>query len=506
MASLKNNYYVSSFFWSTVSRILSAIVGFFTVPLLLGLYGKADYGILSLATSCNGYMHLLDLGMNTGAVKFFSQWKAQGKSDLIHKVSGTNMTFYLIISVINILLLVLLAIFGEPLFNITHDQFLTLRSCLLILAVFNVFSWETTPFQQLLQADKQIGFTMQMQSLTQVFKLMLVGLTIYFKWRLTLYFFLLTGIIAVLIIPYAIKCKHDGLVLDFRPKTYWKEFKVVLTFSLAIFALGLFQATATQSRPIILSMFAKDGAGAVAEFRIVEVFPTFVIMLSGVFGGIFLPKTSEMVARNDKAAIERFAYKWTRLTTIVVNVLCFPLILGAKDVLSAYVGSQYTDLSIWLVIWLLTVLWQMHTTPGNALVLAYGKTKLLVIVTAIDCLFSIILNCALSKYLGVGSAIVAYSIYVLIIIGLYYVSFYKKLLGLSRLKLFMDFLLPTMVAVLALGICYFIPFDNLSFWGNNRFYHLVMLGIKAICWFIPYVIMIFVFKLINIEEIRNARK
>lgn len=71
MASLKNNYYVSSFFWSTVSRVLSAIVGFFSVPLLLGLYGKAEYGILALATSCNGYMQLLDLGMNTGAVKYF---------------------------------------------------------------------------------------------------------------------------------------------------------------------------------------------------------------------------------------------------------------------------------------------------------------------------------------------------------------------------------------------------------------------------------------------------
>jgi O-antigen/teichoic acid export membrane protein len=503
---VNTNYYVSSFFWSTVSRILSAIVGFFTVPLLLGLYGKADYGILSLATSCNGYMHLLDLGMNTGAVKFYSQWKAQGKTDLIHKVSGTNMTFYLIISAINILLLVLLAMFGEPLFNITHDQFLTLRSCLLILAAFNVFSWETTPFQQLLQADKQISFTMQMQSITQVLKLVLVGLTIYFKWRLTLYFFLLTGIIAILIIPYAIKCKRDGLVLDFRPKTYWKEFKVVLTFSLAIFALGLFQATATQSRPIILSMFAEDGAGTVAEFRIIEVFPTFVIMLSGVFGGIFLPKTSEMVARNDKVAIEKFAYKWTRLTTIVVNILCFPLIIGAKDALSAYVGSQYSNLSIWLIIWILTVLWQMHTTPGNALVLAYGKTKLLVIVTAIDCIISIIINCALSKYIGVGSAIIAYSIYVLIIIGLYYVSFYKKLLGLSRIKLFLDFLLPTMVGVISLGICSFIPFDDLSFWNNNRFYHSAMLFIKAVSWFVPYIIMIFTFKLVNIKEIKDARK
>ena len=73
-----SNYYFSSFFWSTLAKILNAILGFISIPLLLGYYGKADYGILSIATACNGYMSLLDLGMNTGAVKFYSQWKAEG--------------------------------------------------------------------------------------------------------------------------------------------------------------------------------------------------------------------------------------------------------------------------------------------------------------------------------------------------------------------------------------------------------------------------------------------
>lgn len=420
MASLKNNYYVSSFFWSTVSRVLSAIVGFFTVPLLLGLYGKAEYGILALATSCNGYMQLLDLGMNTGSVKFFSQWKAEGKIDLIHRVSGTNMTFYLIISAINILLLVLLAAFGEPLFNITHEQFITLRECLLILAVFNVFSWETTPFQQLLQADKQIAFTMKMQTFGKLLQLILVLLTVYFKLRLTVYFFFLTGIVAILLLPYAYKCRHDKLILDLKPKTYWKDFKVVISFSLALFALGVFQATATQSRPIILSIFSNDGAGTVAEFRIVEVIPQFVIMLSGTFSGIFLPKAAEMVAKHDQKAIEDFAYKWTSYTTIIVNLLVFPFIIGGRDALSAYVGPQYGDLAIWLYLWLFCVLLQMHTTPGNALVLSYGKTRLLVITTAVACVLSIVINALLSKRYGVGSAIIGYTIYIVILSALYY--------------------------------------------------------------------------------------
>ena len=97
----KNNYYLSSFFWTTLSKILNAFWGVVSIPLLLGVYGKSDYGILAVATACNGYMHLLDLGMNTGAVRFYSQWKALRNFDTIYKVARTNITFYLIIAIIN---------------------------------------------------------------------------------------------------------------------------------------------------------------------------------------------------------------------------------------------------------------------------------------------------------------------------------------------------------------------------------------------------------------------
>ena len=112
------------------------MLGFVSIPLLLGFYGKADYGILSIATACNGYMHLLDLGMNTGAIRYFSLWKAEKKFDLIQKVAHTNITFYMIIAGVNAIGLLALAFWGESLFSITHAQFLQLRSCLFILALF----------------------------------------------------------------------------------------------------------------------------------------------------------------------------------------------------------------------------------------------------------------------------------------------------------------------------------------------------------------------------------
>ena len=115
-----NNYYLSSFFWSTVSKLLNAVLGFITVPLLLGYFGKAEYGVIAIATSWNGYMHLLDLGMNNGTVKFFSQWAAKGDRANIYRVARTNITFYLFVALVNAVLLLALALWGEFLFSVSH--------------------------------------------------------------------------------------------------------------------------------------------------------------------------------------------------------------------------------------------------------------------------------------------------------------------------------------------------------------------------------------------------
>ena len=183
------NYFVSSFFWSTLSKILNAIFGLITVPLLLGYFGKADYGLLSIATACNGCMHLMDLGMNTGAVRFFSSWEAEGKRELIQKVSNTNTTFYLIVSAVNIVGLLILAWFGENLFSIQHDQFPKLRTCFYILALFSSITWINSAYTQLLTAYKQIAFTMKVNCVLVLLRIALVVVVLIGKLSLIEYFF-----------------------------------------------------------------------------------------------------------------------------------------------------------------------------------------------------------------------------------------------------------------------------------------------------------------------------
>lgn len=503
--SVTGSYFFTSFFWSTLAKVLNAVFGFVSVPLLLGYYGKADYGLLSIATACNGYMHLMDLGMNTGTIKFFAQWEAEGKKDLVHRVSRTNISFYLIISVFNIIGLLVLAFWGEGLFSVTHEQFINLRYCFFILAIFSSISWVTTVYTQLLTAYKKIAFTQQIQCVLILLRGVLLACVFLFKLNLTHYFFYLTFIIAFAIVPYMVKCKKECLVDTFKPAAYWKDFRVVINYSLALFALSLFQVTATQSRPIVLSIFSDNGAESVADFNIVQVIPAFIITVCGTFTSIFLPKSSEMIIKNTKEEIQSYVNTWTTRTTILVCVLCFPFIVGATEILSAYVGPDYSYLSKWLQLWCLFLVLQMHSTPAFSFVLAHGKTKVLVYSTAIACIISIVINAVLCKTVPVGSAILGYVVHMICLIGVYYLYMYKYYLGFKRLPIFLSFIKPTIIALCCCAVPYIINVHGVfsSFISISRLEYMAEFSLLSLTWLIAYFAILFVTKTIKLSDIKR---
>ena len=487
LMSIRHNYYFSSFFWSTITKILNAVFGFISVPLLIGSFGKGDYGVLSIATACNSYMHLMDLGMNTGAVKFFSQWRANGEIALLNRAARTNLSFYFIISIINAIVLVLIGMLGESFFSITHDELFQLRTCLYILALFSVLSWSSTTYNQLLIADKQIAYTQVINSILIILKFILIFILYYTSFSLSLYFFILTAIMSLYVFPLAYRCKKNKLIESMKPGLYWRDFRIVLSFSLSIFALSLFQVTASQSRPIVLSIFAENGADVVADYKILEVVPQLIIMIGGTFSSIFLPQSSCLIAVGDKRKIVDFSLKWTNLTTIIVATLCIPFMLCSKEVISAYVGNDYAYLSPWLIVWCLIVLVQMHPTPCYSLIIAKGKTKSLVLLMAVACVLSIVVNASLCRYLSVGSTIVGYASYVIIVMAMYYIAFYKQYLDLPRLKILWTFLKPTIVALIAAGIVFCLPFKfDIINLHNEKMNYICICMIKNITWLLLY--------------------
>lgn len=486
-------YIANSFIWSSISKILNALLKFISIPLLLNYFGKESFGLITLAISINAYMQLLDMGMNTGAVKFFSQWIANKNYGLINRVTRTNLTVYSILGILNCIILLLIAWRGSSLFNITESEFSKFRYLLYILAGTSIINWTTFVFNQLLIAGEKIAFTQKILSIRNILNLCIVLLTLHFEWSLIKYFFIDSIISMLIIIPYYLKCKQKKLIKSILPGFFWKDFSIVFKYSLAIFAMSIFQFTATNSRPLILGMFSNTASSILADYRIVEVFPIFIISIGGMLISILLPKSSKAVEVNDYITINKIAYEGTKYTSILVSLLCFPIILSSNELLTLYVGDSYSHLSIWLSLWVFTLTLYLHNSPVSSLVLATGKTRMLVYSSAIACFVSIIINIILSKSLGVGSAVIGYFLYIGIQMSFYYFYFNNKVLHLNSLKIFKSFYIPTLIGLLLTILFFFIPlkFDSI----------VLCIIVKSILWLFLYVIIIITAKIVSIREV-----
>lgn len=494
MGTSQLKYVSNSFAWGVCAKFLDAGLKFLTIPLLLGYFGKENYGLLTLAIATNAYMQLLNMGMNTGAVKFFSQWIETKNYELIDRVSRTNLSFYLGIGLINSIVLLSLSFWGQSVFKVTPEQFISFQYLLRILAGFSILNWIIFVFNQLLIADERIGFTQQMLSIRSILSLLLVGATILLKLSIVHYFILNLFVSSIVIFPYYYRCKKSNLIKSMIPAFYWKDFSVILKYSLAIFAMGLFQFTATQSRPLILGMFSDQGVGILTEYRVIEVFPIFIISIGGMLISILLPKTSRAIQSNNRTSIEKMAYEGTKYTSILVSFLCFPIILNATDLITLYVGEEYSHLGQWLALWVFSLTLYLHNSPVASLVLATGKTKILVISSAIACIISMIINAVLVNYFNVGSAVLGYLVYIIIQMSFYYLYFNNKVLGLISLKIFKSFIVPTLLGFFALFLVTIINLE-LNIWLKIIF--------KSVIWCLFYITLLFVAKVIDMSKLKS---
>lgn len=492
---MSKKYLIKSFIWGIIAKVFDAIVKFISVPLLLVYFGKDEFGLIALASSVNAYLQLLDLGINTGSIKYFSQWIAEEKMSLLDSTARTGITFYATVGIVNAFILIGVALGGMELFAVSYQQAEVLKELFLILALFAVFNWSTSVFGQLLTANHNIQYVQKIGIFKTLANLLVIYITIWLKLNISIYFLLFCIANSFIVIPYYLKSKKSGLISSYVPKTDWANFRIIFRYSLAIIAMSLFQLSATKLRPIILGVLSLNATEVLAEYRIMETITVFITSIGGMFVTILLPMTSRLIMEGNREVLGQFVYKTTLFTSIVCTLLCLPFVLAGTEVLQLYVGKEYVQLYPWLLIWIMTILFYLHSSPVASLILSTGKTRILVISSAISCIISVIVNAILCKKLGVGSAIVGYLIYIIMQMSFYYFYFNSRVLYLDSWKVFKSFLKPVTLGILTMIMVHQFDIKTSS---------LLVQGIlKCSIWIVLFSGLLFIFKVVRFNDIRE---
>jgi O-antigen/teichoic acid export membrane protein len=481
---------ISGSFWGIISKVLDSAAKFVTIPMLVHYYGKGDYGLIALAFSLNAYLRLMDLGMNIGSIRFFSIWITQKEWEKIGNVSRSSIVFYGVIGIVNALIFIYMADHAGSFFNLTPIQLPVFKWMMYVLAASTVLNWASNVITQLLAAHGEMGWVNRTLVVSSLLNFVTAFIAIKLKFSLPVYFFYYT-LSTLIVIPlniYKLNIYNLSRWSLLAPVWNWPAFREILKYSSAIFAMGIFQVTANNLRPLLLGKFASRGVEVLTEYRVIQTITMLVMSFGGVFMDVLLPSASKIYAENDTVKIERMVYEGTKYISIFLSFIVFMLITDSKLILGLYMGSKYELLSPWLIIWLLTVLLAMHNSPVSSLILSTGRTRFLVYSSAVSCFASLPVTIIFAKQLNVGAAVLGYFFYMIMQIGFYYVYYIPKVLKLKSLKLFFGSFFPSFLMGLISAIVTYYTLNLITF--NNPYIHVL---IQTVLFSLLYSVLILLF-------------
>lgn len=480
MGSAKKAF--SGMIWSVAVNVVSALYGFIATPLLIRYFGKADYGLIALATSVNGYMALMDLGLSSTNVRFFANWMAKGEKERVKKLMQTCTAFYGCIGIINALVLAVVLIFSDSIFHVNVEQGIILKKLLGILCVLAVINWYTSCYNQIISATENVAWVQKRTLCTKLLMTAVVILTLVLKFSIVEYY-IGVSLAGLAMLPATImKIRKETPYINFLAKFDKAVFKEILPYSLGVFSFGFFQFTYNHSKVIILGM--QGTLASITSYGVIIAISSLVSMVGGVFIQALLPASSRIVATGDQQAFDNVAYRGTHFVTMVLTFCAFGLMTIAKDLVKVYVGDSFLDILPWLYISLLL------TITGNvscisSLILGGSNVKPLAYSSAVASIAAILTYWFSVPYFQVGGIILGMVVYNAIQQIFYYTIYWPKALGINSKRIFFKTDIPFILigSSIWLALCYVPHFSNS--WAN--------IGIFGISFAILYLIACYIF-------------
>lgn len=451
---------VNGIAWSSIVNLVNAVYGFVAVPILIRYFGKVEYGLIGLAMSVNVYMRLMDMGLNSTNVRFFSSWLAQNNNKKLKAAFQTSLSFYGFIGLVNCIILFVVAFFSKSIFNVTQEQDIILKNLFYILAVSAFCSWFSSCFDQMVKATEDIAWLQKRTLLTKILMIVVLFLTITCGLSIEWYY-ALTCLATLSIVPLSIKKIRDDLpFLSFIPVVHKDILKELLPYMLHVFSFSLFQFSFYNLRPVFLGI--QGTIESVTDYRILNGIIGIVTTLGGAFMGILLPSSSKVVANNNTEAYYRLAYDGTKYISIMLCFCCFGMMSVGMEVLSIYVGTEYLYLIPWFNLWLFCTI-GTHNQAISSLILAGSDIRAISYTSVVSSIIGLLLAWFLIPTYNIGGVCIAFAVYMLIQILFYYLYYWPKVMNINSWKVFSVCFFPYVIigGCLALSVSCIKIFANI---------------------------------------------
>lgn len=445
---------------------LNSLVGIAYTPYLLRMLGQSEYGLYSLAASVIAYLSILDLGFGNAVIRYTAKFRAEGKIEEQYSMFGTFIVLYTIIGVISLIAGFALysnldTLFGQTLTPIELER----SRSIVLLMVFNLaFTFPLSIYGAIITAYEDFVFLRIVQIariLLNTF-VMIYLLSVGYKAIAMVVVQTVFNILTLLLNAFYCKYKiHIKVIFGKINKSFLKE---VAIYSFWIFLNVIMDRIYWSTGQFVLG--ALVGTAAVAVFAVAIQLQGMYMMFSTAVAGVFLPRVTAMVAKNNsKKEISDLFIKTSRVQYIILSYILSGFVVFGHQFIIFWAGSGYDDAFYITLLFFIPLTIPLIQNIGIIILQAHNQMKFRSILYIFIALASLLLQIPLSKYYGgIGCACAiagALIIGQIIIMNIYYYKVQK----IDILKFWIEILkmsmMPFFLSLVACVVVSIIPIDSM---------------------------------------------
>lgn len=378
----------------------SYIIAFIATPIVVHSLGNEQYGIWSLAISLTGYYGIIDFGIRSTLVKFFSQFAANGESENCNTLINTTSIIYILIAILVELLTIFLAYSSSNIFKVPSDLENVLFTVIMIVGGNLALGFIFKSFSGVIVALRRFDIQNAVVIFTSIFRTLCIIIFLKLNYGLitmaliVLFFDIVAG---ALFIFSAYKLFPQLTISTNNFST--KLIKRLYTFTGYTFLIHFARIVNERSGLVLIGIFL--GVETVVYYAIAESLVTYARKVPKGIVTTILPFSSHLDAKGDTQKLNRMLYIFPKYMITFSLFVFFIFLEFGKEGIMFWMGSGYDECYILLIILIGSEIILQATNVVGQIFVGMGRNRAYALVSVFGTVIQILLSVIFMKLWGV---------------------------------------------------------------------------------------------------------
>jgi O-antigen/teichoic acid export membrane protein len=376
-----------------IIRFWSFGLAFYMLWFIIDHVGPTDYGIYLFVVAIFGYFGILDLGIGHSLVKYVAEYHAKDDKEKLNEVINTSIFIFLFIGIAGAIILFMIGTFLLS-YLVNDDILPKARAIMYIIGANFIFGLALSTLKGVLAGLQRydilalITFVMSLVNLSVTVLVLSLGGNI-----VDLVFYTtISGLLGFVITAWFIQRLVPHVSISF---SYMRRgmIKVLMDLSMSIFLLSVFVTVIYQTDRLVIGLLLD--VTLITFYQVAWKLYGIPSHLPSISLYAIIPAASELEATENLQALKKLFLRATKYVLAFCFALAVPLIFLSRDMLTLYMGDEYSQYYIIVQILTISLFFDFNNYVATQILIGMNKIKKFVKYYG----FVAVLNLGLSVYL-----------------------------------------------------------------------------------------------------------